>query len=334
MRTPIAAVLAVAAILGFGAQPALASDEVTWTVRTASNSFGADRSSYSYNVNPGGSLKDALVVANRGKKPVKLAVYASDGFTTGTGQLDLRGHADKQTGVGAWVTSAQKSLTVDAGKTITIPFTVTLPGNATPGDHVGGIITSLTAPDATETVNVERRLGIRIKMRVGGDLAPALAIEKPHLSYEGGRATLDYTLHNTGNATQSADQAAKVSGPFGWFSSTAGTIAAPPELLPGETWKVSVPLSDVTPAFWLTGKVTVTPRLTDASGSTTSLKPVTATAHAWAVPWLVAALVLLLIAAIVLGVILYRRARVRRKEREDARVRDAVAEALDAAARP
>ena len=331
MRTPLAAVLAVVAILGFGARPALASDDVTWTVRTASNSFGADRSSFSYNVNPGGSLKDALVVANRGKKPVKLAVYASDGFTTSTGQLDLRGRAEKQSGVGAWVSSSRTTLTVAAGATVTVPFTVTLPSNATPGDHVGGIITSLTAPDASETVNVERRLGIRITMRVGGDLSPALAIENPHLSYDGGRATLDYTLHNTGNATQSADQAAKVTGPFGWFASAAGAIPAAPELLPGETWNVSVPVRDVTAAFWLTGKVTVTPKLTDASGSTTSLKPVTATARAWAVPWLFAALIVLLVAVIVLGVILARRARARRREREDARVRDAVAEALNAA---
>jgi hypothetical protein len=335
MRTTLAAVVAVLAVLGFGATPALAapSDEVTWTVRTASNSFGADRSSFSYNVNPGGSLKDALVVANRGKKPVKLTVYASDGFTTGTGQLDLRGHDDKQTGVGAWVHASSAALTVAAGKTVSVPFTVTLPANATPGDHVGGIITSLTAPDATDTVNVERRLGIRIKMRVGGDLAPALAVENAHLSYAGGNASLRYTLHNTGNATQSADQAARVTGPFGWFASSPAAIPAPPELLPGETWNVTVPLRDVTPAFWLTGKVTVTPRLTDASGSTTSLRPVTATTHTWAVPWLLAALLVLLIAAIVLAVILSRRARARRKQREDARVRDAVAEALTAAAR-
>lgn len=331
MRTTLAAVVAVLAVLGFGATPALAapSGQVTWTVRTASNSFGADRSSFSYNVNPGGSLKDALVVANRGKTPVKLTVYASDGFTTATGQLDLRAHADKQTGIGAWVHATPTALTVAAGKTVQVPFTVALPANATPGDHVGGIITSLTAPDSTDTVNVERRLGIRIKMRVGGDLKPALTVENAHLSYSGGNASLRYTLHNTGNATQSADQAAKVSGPFGWFSSSAATIPAPPELLPGETWDVAVPLHDVTPAFRLTGKITVTPRLTDASGSTTSLRPVTVTANAWAVPWLLTILIVLLIALVVLGVVLSRRTRARRKQREDTRVREAVAEALN-----
>ncbi|WP_234010598.1 hypothetical protein [Streptomyces sp. SPB074] len=46
--------------------PAHAADEdVTWTVRTAPNAYGKDRSSYSYGVNPGGRAEDAMTVANR-----------------------------------------------------------------------------------------------------------------------------------------------------------------------------------------------------------------------------------------------------------------------------
>src|SRR5690349_17203201 len=103
----VSALLAVVAALS-SAPPALADEgDVTWTVRTASNSYGNDRSSYSYSVNPGGTLHDAVVVANRGKDPLNLNVYTADGFTTGAGQLDLRNHDDKQVGVGAWVRGAQ-----------------------------------------------------------------------------------------------------------------------------------------------------------------------------------------------------------------------------------
>ena len=50
----VSALLAVVAALS-SAPPALADEgDVTWTVRTASNSYGNDRSSYSYSVNPGG----------------------------------------------------------------------------------------------------------------------------------------------------------------------------------------------------------------------------------------------------------------------------------------
>ncbi len=70
------------------------------------------------------------------------------------------------------------------------------------------------------------------------------------------------------------------------------------------------------------------PLLTDASGSTTPLKPVEGSAGAWAVPWTLALLVLLLIAVVTAIVLLARRNRARRKAREAALVRDAVKAAL------
>jgi hypothetical protein len=327
----------LAAVAVFSSAPPALADEgaVTWTVRTASNSYGNDRSSYSYSVNPGGTLRDALVVANRGQDPLDLNVYTADGFTTGAGRLDLRNLDDKQAGVGAWVRGAQAKVAVQPGKTAQVPFTVTIPRNATPGDYVGGIVTTLTQPDDAAGINVERRLGIRIKLRVSGALQPALSVENVHIDYRGtlnpfgrGHATVSYTIHNTGNATLSAQQAVSAEGLFGWFRTTAASIAAPPELLPGESWKVSVPLESVTPAFDLAVTASLTPLLTDASGSTTSLKPVSTTVHAMTVPWTLVILLLVVIGLIVGVVLLSRRNRSRRKTREDARVQEAVAEAL------
>ncbi|MFG1879157.1 WxL protein peptidoglycan domain-containing protein [Sphaerisporangium sp. NPDC049003] len=336
VRTAALALLAAFAVTGVSAGPALAEDgNVTWTVRTDSNSYGADRSSFSHAVNPGGLVKDAMVVANRGKAPLKLAVYAADGFTTDTGQLDLLLKDKKSVGIGAWVHADRDSVTIPPGQTVKVPFTVTVPGNATPGDYVGGILTSLTQPGGTESVNVDRRLGIRVKLRVSGELKPILAIENLHVDYAGsgnpfakGDATVSYSVHNTGNAILSAQQTVAVSGPFGWLGTEAGKIASPPELLPGESWKVTVPVHGVAPGVRLAATTTLMPLLTDASGSTTSLDPVRATTDGWAVPWTLFLLVVVLIAVISVALVLARRRRARRKLREDARVRDAVEQAL------
>lgn len=119
-----------------------------------------------------------------------------------------------------------------------------------------------------------------------------------------------------------------VSGPFGLLRVRAADIAAPPELLPGESWNVTVPVHGVAPTISLAATATLTPLLTDASGSTTSLKPVQVTAHGWALPW-VLVLVLVVLIAVLVGAYLYRRRnRAQRKVREDARVRDAVEQAL------
>ncbi|WP_432829762.1 COG1470 family protein [Dactylosporangium sp. CA-092794] len=329
VHSAVVALAAAVAVAGPGAGRALAYEgEVTWTVRTASNSYGADRSSYSYAVNPGGQIKDAMVVANRGKDPLTLAVYAGDGYTTGTGQLDLLTKDKKSVGIGAWLHAENATVAVPPGQTVDVPFTLDVPKNATPGDYAGGIVTSLTAPDATQTINVERRLGIKIKLRVGGDLKPALAIEDLHLDHAGSDATVTYTIHNTGNAILSGDQQVSIAGPFGWLRADAAQVPTPPELLPGERWKVTVPVHGVDSAGRLTATTTITPKLTDESGSTTSLKEVRAEASVWALPWLWLLLVVVVIALVVVGVLLLRRLRARGKAREAERVRAAVEKAL------
>ncbi|GIF48254.1 uncharacterized protein DUF916 [Asanoa ferruginea] len=327
----------VAALTILGASgPALADDgDVAWTVRTASNSYGADRSSFSYAVNPGGQVKDAMVVANRGKAPLNLAVYAADGFTTDTGQVDLLVKDKKSVGVGVFLHADRDKFSIKPGETVTIPFTMAVPSNATPGDYVGGIVTSLTQAEGAESINVERRLGIMVKLRVSGQLNPALAIEDFHVDYAGtvnpfakGDATVSYSIHNTGNTILSASQAVSVSGPFGWLRTAAGKVAAPPQLFPGESWKVSVPVSGVAPALRVGATVSLSPLLTDPSGSTSALDPVEATAHGAAVPWTLLVLVVVLIALVVGAVYFTRHNRAKRKIREDARVQEAIDQAL------
>ncbi|MFF3172281.1 WxL protein peptidoglycan domain-containing protein [Streptomyces sp. NPDC057900] len=335
-RTALLVLLLAALAFGTSTGPARAAEgDVTWTVRTAANDYGEDRSSFGYTVNPGGEAEDALVVANHGTDPLNLAVYAADGFTTDKGQLDLLTGGKKSRSIGAWVRADRASVRIAPGKSAEVPFTVKVPSDAPPGDYVGGILTSLKQPGDGEGITVDRRLGIRIKLRVSGALKPALAVEDVHIGYRGtanpfgtGDATVTYSLHNTGNALLSAGQKVTLTGPFGTLSTEAGAIAAPPELLPGERWKVTVPVHDVTPALRLTATVAVTPLLTDAANSTRALGPVRTTAHGWAVPWTLLLLLVLVLGGAVAAFVLVRRARVRRARREEERVRDAVEQAL------
>ncbi|WP_061300087.1 WxL protein peptidoglycan domain-containing protein [Herbidospora cretacea] len=334
-RTALA-LLSACAIIAPTAAPALADDgDVAWTVRTGSGSFGDDRSSFTYSINPGARLDDGIVVANRGKTPLTLGVYASDGYTTDTGRLDLLAKDKKSVGIGAWVHAARGTVTINPGATAKVPFAVSVPSNAPPGDYVGGILTSLTQEGAAEGINVDRRLGIRVKLRVSGALKPNLTVEDLRMDYAGtfnpfgsGDATISYTIHNTGNAVLSARQTTSVAGPFGWASADAGELAPPPELLPGESWRMSVPVRGVAPAFRLAATTVLMPLLTDASGATTSLAPVSVTADAWALPWTQLALLVALIAIVVGWFVLIRRRKTRRRDREDARVREAVEAAL------
>ncbi|MTD57949.1 WxL protein peptidoglycan domain-containing protein [Amycolatopsis pithecellobii] len=298
MRAVVLVLLAIAAFAGTGTV-AQAQEDVPWTVGTAANEFGADRDNYRYTVDPGSQLEDGLTVTNHGTTPLELTVYSADAFTTEQGRLDLVAKGAPSTGVGAWVHPAQDRVTVQAGQSTQVPFTVSVPDTATAGDRMGGIVTSLMQGD------VERRVGIRIQLRVGGELKPGLSVEDLGVRYAGspfgtGDATLTYTIRNSGNAIVAARQAASVSGPFGSWHADAGPVADSPQLLPGATWKVSVPVHGAVPAVELAGSVTLTPLLTDASGSVAPLPAVEGTAHSVAVPSL---LLLLLGVAIVIAVV-------------------------------
>ncbi len=326
---------AAAALIGVPTAATAATDDVTWTVRTASNALGADRTNFSYALNPGAHLDDGIVVANRGTEPVELDVYAADGYTTSTGALDLRLATQEPVGVGAWIVVPQHHVTVPAGQTVEVPFTVDIPANATPGDYAGGVVTSLTVADQSANVNVDRRLGIRTGIRVGGDLAPALSIDDVSVDWDGGAvpflfgdATVHYRVHNAGNVSLSADEADAVAGPFGWGQVSAVPGDAAPVLLPGESWQRDVRIPAVAAMGVVWASVTATPTVTDASGSTTDLAPVVASAMGWAVPWPLLVVVLLIVAAAVFGPRWVRARRRRRQDAEDARVAAAVARTL------
>ncbi|SCG51370.1 WxL protein peptidoglycan domain-containing protein [Micromonospora inositola] len=327
--------LAAFGFLTVGAGPAAAEDgDVPWAVRTASNDFGSGRQNYTYTLNPGGQLKDGLVVVNRGVTPLDLAVYAADGFTTEAGQLDLVTKDAKSTRVGAWVHADRHDVTVRPGESVEVPFTVALPDNAAPGDYMGGIVTSLTQASEAGETPVDRRLGIRIRLRVGGELKPSLSVEDLHVRYSGtpnpfgkGDATVTYTIHNTGNAILTARQAVSISGPFGRLGVRAGQIDDSPPLLPGDTWKVSVPVHEVAPALRLTVTVTLVPLLTDASGSIAPLAMVETTTHAWTIAWALLLFVLVVLCGLVVAGLASRRRRRHAKPREDIRVPEAVEQA-------
>ena len=326
---------AAAALIGIPAAASAATDDVTWTVRTASNSLGAERTNFSYTLNPGAHLDDGIVIANRGTETVELDVYAADGYTTSTGALDLRLVGDSPVGVGKWISVPQGHVSVPAGQTAEVPFAIDIPADATPGDYAGGVVTSLTVADQTANVNVDRRLGIRTGIRVGGDLAPALTLDGVSVDWDGGLvpflfgvATVHYSLHNAGNVSLSADDTDAVAGPFGWGEVDATPGEPAPVLLPGESWQRDVRVPAVAAMGLVWASVTAIPTVTDASGSTTDLDSVTASAMGWAVPWPILVVLLLIVAAVILGPRWLRARRRRRQEAEDARVAEAVARTL------
>lgn len=271
---------------------------VTWGVRPANlEQHEADRPNFAYLAEPGETIADALVVSNHNPDELTLRVYAADAFTNERGVLDLLLPGEPSAGVGAWVEVETDEIVIPPGETVDVPFVLRVPDAAEPGDHAGGIITSLLS-ESDAGFSTDRRLGSRIHLRVDGELAPALDATGARVGYAGtlnplgtGAADVEVEVVNDGNARIGGEAQITVRGPFGLAART--TTAEIPELLPGERFPVAVELGRVLPLFLLRAEVTVTGTVA-VSGD--EIEPVVATASTAAIPWTLLGLLVLLLA--------------------------------------
>jgi hypothetical protein len=280
--------------------PPAPPDTVTWSVRPSPTDDEPSRSMFALIGEPGATVKDALRVHVSGPTELKLQVYASDAFITDKGAFDLLPAAERPVDVGSWVKMDSDEITVAGDAEVDIPFTISIPKNATPGDHIGGIVTSISTVAAGadgSPVRTDRRLGSRLYLSVGGPTAAQLEITDLQTNYEqtwnpfgNGVATVTYTVHNKGNVRLHTRRRVEVSG---LGSSATSEYVDLPELLPGASQTFTQKAIGVAP----TGPLTVTAKIdqrTKGQGElpTLPLQPVAESRTVWAIPWTLILLIL------------------------------------------
>lgn len=265
---------------------------VTFGIRPATDKGPDDRARFDYTAEPGAVIKDFVAITNVGDAPLNLRIYAADAFNTTTGGFDLLVFGHPSTDVGAWTVPANSSVVVPGRSTEIVPFTLSIPGNATPGDHTAGIVVSLASEQfdsAGNRIVVDKRVGTRIYLRVPGDLRPELKIDNFTSSFHQtfnpigrGRVSVEYTVRNTGNLRLQGLQRVQVQTPWG-ATQDDPALPALPELLPGNAVTVTSDITDVLPAGWGTATVRVDP-VAPSGGQELALRAVVASDTFAAVP--------------------------------------------------
>ena len=276
-----------------------------------------DRPTFAYGATPGGVFTDQVEVSNPGSTALTLRVYASDAFNPRAGGFDLLPAGAKPADVGSWVTMSRGSVTVPARGKVLVGFTLKVPTNATPGDHSGGIVASLSSVRSDvqgNRVAVDQRVGARIYLRVSGALQAALTVEgltarfHPTLNpFGSSRATLTYRVRNTGNVRLGAKQHVTVGTIWGADRDAPGVVDLP-EILPGNAVDVTTEVRSALPAIWLTSAVRTDP-VAQPGDQALAITATTREHGFWAISWTLLALVAALIAVVVLSL----RRRVRRR---------------------
>jgi len=293
-------------------KPLAPGDEIvqSWTVVPGGT---RQRTYLSYESEAGLTIKDTVSVQNYGNVSLNLRIYATDGINTADGKFALLPGDQEPTDVGSWIQLAQGNVTVPAGQQVTVPYTLTVPPGADPGDHTGGIVASSEVPTTTadgNTVILSRRTGVRLYLRVQGQLRSNLVAEDLGVSYRAGMNPVDgkvkvrFRIANRGNVRQSGTYRVEVAGAFGTGKHRFADRAFP-ELLPGQSVEIAQEADGVPGLFVASATVVVSPA---AGGDVAAAEPTTRTARTFAPPVLPMAVVVLLLAAlVVLRVIRHRR---------------------------
>ncbi|MFJ6697442.1 hypothetical protein ACIQM4_15405 [Streptomyces sp. NPDC091272] len=135
---------------------------------------------------PGTVFEDKLSVTNPARAARTVQLRAESG----------------ERAAGAWIVLARSEVKVPPRTRADVPFTVTVPAGATPGDHPGAVV-------ASSADGREQRTAVRLK--VSGPTLAALSVEEVRID----DGVIRYALVNRGNTTLSPHVAVRAQGLFG-----------------------------------------------------------------------------------------------------------------------
>ncbi|MEU9085696.1 DUF916 domain-containing protein [Streptomyces sp. NPDC048357] len=265
-------------LLGAGLLPAgaaRAADNGTWGVfpTPAAGAAMTDRAYFFHQGTAGTALGDSVTILNSSDKDLTFQIFATDAMNTPEGgAFALLPVETKPKDVGAWIALPPETagtVTVPAKGRKDIPFTVKVPADATPGDHVGGIVALNTAVEGVQQdgkvqVGVRRSVGARLYFRVPGPLTPGLSVEDVRISrsapllpwVRSARATVSYALVNRGNVVVEPKVTVSAEGLFGRRVLDRPARELRLTLLPGQRVELTEPWPDAPQSDWVTVRIT------------------------------------------------------------------------------
>ncbi|MFL6110255.1 MAG: WxL protein peptidoglycan domain-containing protein [Catenulispora sp.] len=300
------------------------ADNGSWWVQPAPQP-GAATSARQYFIlegHPGTTLQDGLAISNYTDHPITYYVYGADGYNTPKdGQFAVRDHGYPMTGVGSWVRTAFPTVTVPARTSTVVPVTVTIPADATPGDHVGGVSGMDTAVESVHQqgnvqVGIKRVVAARLYLHVDGAAVGGLTVtglkvsgSAPFPAYLGdGDGTVTASITNSGNLVQTPKAHLRATGIFGTLIDKTVQL---PQILPGQSIDFAQKWKHL-PPFEIG---TVHLDVSDGSGSPAVTS--TAAASLILIPWLTGLVVVLIAVVTITGYVMWQRRKVLPPVRHD-----------------
>lgn len=179
---------------GVGGSPAFPRDDNPRT-----------QSIFIHDMEPGETVEDGIEVSNNSSSTQEIGLFAVDGRVASGGSFACAQNTEESKDAGAWISLSQDTVTLAAGERQVVPFTISAPADASPGEHNGCIaIQSLDQePEVTEGgVTLRTRSAVRVAMTIEGEIEKQLEFtDLAYLLRDSEEARLSASLRNSGNVS-------------------------------------------------------------------------------------------------------------------------------------
>jgi len=141
---------------------------------------------YLIEADPGDAVRQSLGLRNDSDETLQLRIASVDAITGPLGGASYNVPKDAVTRTGAWIDLKRESVSVSPGESAVVPFTVTVPRDATSGEHLAGLAVWAPIEDqgsggagenqAGAAVTVQTRRVVAVQVNVPGPAEPELVI--------------------------------------------------------------------------------------------------------------------------------------------------------------
>ena len=200
--------LALAAGCGIGSAGAQSDGTLIEDSRDAEPAFAIAPSGevegayFAETMKPGETQTLTVALVNAAETTFHAKTFAADAYTIVNGGMGVREDGSEATGVTTWVDYPAETLNLDPKSTIERSFTVTVPDDAPPGQHLTGIVLQTAEPlpiSGSTTLNQILRKTVAVFITVPGPVQPDLIVGEVSLVPGEGWNALAVEVANTGN---------------------------------------------------------------------------------------------------------------------------------------
>lgn len=199
---------------GVGAKPANPREENPRT-----------QSIFVHEIKPGDSIEDAVLVTNSSGDNKNILVYPTDAQISSGGAFACEQKADSLDNEGSWIKLQKNEVSLDSNQSETIKFTISVPKDASPGEHNACIAIQAVEPpqkSSVSGVSLSFRSAIRVAITVPGEFKKGLSFESLSIKTKGNLLLINEKLRNSGNVSLDTNLQTKLKSLIGMTVNSTG----------------------------------------------------------------------------------------------------------------